>query len=174
MSEDERITVPLAISPPARYDRILIRPAGQSHAKRGILMAIRYTQEKVFTQEQVQGLFLSVGWVSGQYPSRLHKALMHSSTVITAWDGDRLVGLVRVLDDSELTAYMHYVLVDPAYHGQGIASTMVRMVEEKYKDYLYIEIMPEESKNAAFYQRLGFTLMEDGVAMQRCNFANRV
>ena len=47
-----------------------------------------------------------------------------------AWDGDRLVGLMRLLDNSE-----------------------------------YIEIMPEESKNAAFYQRFGFKIMEDGVPM---------
>lgn len=73
-------------------------------------MNIIYTEEKKFTQEQVQKLFLSVGWVSGQYPKRLHKALMNSSTVITAWDANRLVGLVRVLDDSEMVAYMHYVL----------------------------------------------------------------
>ena len=37
----------------------------------------------------------------------------------------------------------------------------------------YIEIMPEESKNAAFYQRFGFKIMEDGVPMQLCNFANK-
>lgn len=55
-----------------------------------------------------------------------------------AWDGDRLVGLVRLLDDSE-----------------------------------YIEIMPEESKNAALYQRFGFKIMEDGVPMQLCNFADK-
>ena len=55
-----------------------------------------------------------------------------------AWDGDRLVGLVRLLDDSE-----------------------------------YIEIMPEESKNAAFYQRFGFKIMEDDVPMQLCSFADK-
>lgn len=136
-------------------------------------MPITYTEEKIFTQDEVQNLFLSVGWISGQYPARLYKALMHSSTVITAWDNERLVGLVRLLDDSELTAYMHYVLVDPAYHGQGIAGTMIEMVKEKYKNYLYIEIMPEESKNAAFYEKHGFTLMQDGVAMQLCNFSDK-
>lgn len=136
-------------------------------------MKITYTEEKKFTQDAIQRLFLSVGWVSGQYPSRLYKALMHSSTVITAWDGDRLIGLARLLDDSELVAYMHYVLVDPAYHGQGVASAMMEMVKEKYKDYLYIEIMPEESKNAAFYERFGFQIMSDGVAMQLCNFGNQ-
>ncbi|MGM9607290.1 MAG: GNAT family N-acetyltransferase [Oscillospiraceae bacterium] len=112
-------------------------------------------------------------WVSGQYPSRLYKALMHSSTVITAWDGDRLVGLVRLIDDSELVAYMHYVLVDPAYHGQGIAGTMINMVKGKYKNFLYIEIMPEESKNVSFYEKHGFQIMPDGVAMQLCNFADK-
>lgn len=129
-------------------------------------MNITYTEEKIFTQQQVQKLFLSVGWISGNYPERLYKALMHSSTVITAWNGEHLVGLVRVLDDSEMVAYMHYVLVNPDYQAHGIASTMVEMVKEKYKDYLYIEIMPEESKNATFYQRFGFQVMKDGVAMQ--------
>ena len=137
-------------------------------------MEITYTEEKKFTQDEVQALFRSVGWVSGEYPSRLYKALMHSSTVITAWDGGRLVGLVRLIDDSELVAYMHYVLVHPDYHGHGIAGHMIGMVKEKYKDYLYIEIMPEERRNAAFYERFGFTVMQDGVPMQLSNFANKV
>ena len=63
-------------------------------------MTIHFTEEKRFTQDQVQQLFLSVHWISGQYPQRLYNALIHSSTVITAWDDERLVGLARVLDDS--------------------------------------------------------------------------
>lgn len=134
---------------------------------------ITYTDEKKFTQQSVQDLFLSVGLVSGKYPSRLYKALLNSSTVLTAWNGNQLVGLVRVLDDSEMLAYMHYVLVRPDYQGQGIAGTLVEMAKEKYKDYLYIEIMPEESKNATFYEKHGFQRMSDGVAMQLCNFSNQ-
>ena len=117
----------------------------------------------------MEHLFLSVGWMSGKYPDRPYRALMGSSTVFTAWDGDRLVGLVRVLDDSAMMAYMHYVLVDPAYQGHGIAGHMVEMVKERYRDFFYIEVMPEESKNAAFYEKHGFTVMPDGVAMQICN-----
>lgn len=138
------------------------------------VMAIIYTEEKKFSKDELKELFLSVGWISGQYPSRLYKALMHSSTIITAWDGNKLIGLVRLLDDSEMMAYMHYVLVNPAYQGRGIAGKMIEMVKEKYKDYLYIEIMPEESKNAAFYEKHGFHRMRDGVAMQLCNFANKI
>ena len=118
-------------------------------------MEITYTDEKKFTKEQTQRLFRSVGWVSGEYPERLYKALMGSSTVFSAWDGDRLAGLVRVLDDTEM--------------GHGIAGHLVGMVKDRYRDYLYIEVMPEESKNASFYQKHGFQIMEDGVAMQICN-----
>lgn len=136
-------------------------------------MNISYSEEKNFTKDQIQDLFLSVNWVSGEYPNRLYKVLMNSSTIITAWDKDRLVGLVRVLDDTEMVAYVHYVLVHPEYHGNGIAGHMIEMVKEKYKNYLYLEVMPEERKNAGFYQKHGFQIMQDGVAMQICNFANK-
>ena len=81
-----------------------------------------------FTQEQVQQLFLSVHWISGNYPERLYKALMHSSTVLTVWDEKKLVGLTRVLDDTARLAQIHYVLVHPEYQGQGIAGKMIEYI----------------------------------------------
>ncbi|KAB7790730.1 GNAT family N-acetyltransferase [Bifidobacterium leontopitheci] len=132
-------------------------------------MPVTYTREKSFTKEQTQRLFRSVGWVSGEYPEQLHKALMGSSTVISAWDGDRLVGLVRALDDGAMLAYVHYVLVDPEYQGHGIAGHMIEMLKAQYRDYFYIEVMPEESRNASFYEKHGFHVMADGVAMQIVN-----
>lgn len=141
--------------------------------KKGSSIMISYTDEKKFTKEDVEDLFLSVGWISGQYPTRLYKALKNSSTVITAWDGSTLVGLVRVIDDSEMLAYMHYVLIRPEYQKQGIARKLIQKVIDKYKNYLYIEVMPEESKNASFYEKFGFKRMEDGVPLQICNFSNK-
>ena len=133
---------------------------------------LRYTEEKCFTREQVQQLFLSVNWVSGNYPDRLYKALMHSSMVLTVWDEEKLVGLTRVLDDTEMLAQIHYVLVDPDYQGQGIAGRMIEYVKEKYKNFLYIEGMPEDKKNVPFYEKHGFSVMENGAAIQICNLSN--
>lgn len=131
---------------------------------------LKYTEEKIFTQEQVQRLFLSINWVSGNYPKRLYKALMNSSTVLTVWDDDFLVGLIRVLDDTEMLAQIHYVLVHPDYQGKGIASKMIGYIKEKYKDFMYLEVMPEDKNNMLFYKKNGFTLMENGIAMQICNY----
>ena len=127
---------------------------------------ITYSEEKKFTKEQVQQLFLSVNWVSGNYPERLYKALMNSSTVLTVWDDDKLVGLTRVLDDTEMLAQIHYVLVHPDYQGQGIAGEMIEYIKEKYKNFLYIEGMPEDKANVPFYVKHGFSVMENGAAIQ--------
>lgn len=130
---------------------------------------IEYTEERKFTQKQVEELFLSIGWVSGKYPTPLYRALQHSSFVLSAWDGERLVGLIRGIDDGGMTAFLHYLLVSPDYQHQGIASQLVEKTKEHYKDFFYINVMPEESSNAPFYERHGFQVMPDGVAMQICN-----
>lgn len=131
---------------------------------------LTYTEEKNFTKEQVQQLFLSVNWVSGNYPERLYKALMNSSTVLTVWDDDRLIGLTRVLDDTEMLAQIHYVLVHPDYQGKGIAGNMIERIKEKYKDYMYLDGMPDDKANVPFYEKHGFSVMENGAAIQICNY----
>lgn len=78
-------------------------------------MSIIYTDAKNYKTQDLQGLFQSVGWLSANYPERLKKALDNSETVFTAWDNERLVGLVNAIDDSELTAYVHYLCVNPSY-----------------------------------------------------------
>lgn len=96
-------------------------------------MVIEYKDTKDFTAEELKRLFLSVQWSSGAYPERLVVALRNSDTVFSAWDGDRLIGLINVLDDSIMTAYIHYLLVDPEYQGQGIGKELTRMTLENTK-----------------------------------------
>lgn len=129
-------------------------------------MNIEYKETKDFTEKEIEELFLSVNWLSGKYPQRLIKALKSSSLVITAWDGEKLVGLIRALDDGEMVAFLHYLLVRPEYQGRGIAKHLLMLVKEKYRDYLYLNAMPDEKRNVPFYQQNGFTLLEDGAAMQ--------
>ena len=118
-------------------------------------MTIEYKETKEFTAEELERLFLSVKWLSGAYPDRLVVALRNSDTVLSAWDGQRLVGLINVLDDSIMTAYIHYLLVDPEYQGHGIGRELTRRVLDRYKDYLRILLVSYED-DVAFYESLGF------------------
>lgn len=123
-------------------------------------MNITYCDTKEFAPTDLEALYLSVGWASGQYPQRLATALRHSGSVFSAWDGDRLVGLVNALDDCEMTAYIHYLLVHPAYQRKGIGKQLLELIKEKYRDYLAIVLISYESETG-FYQTCGFRSEED-------------
>ncbi|MCI8373020.1 MAG: GNAT family N-acetyltransferase [Lachnospiraceae bacterium] len=123
-------------------------------------MPISYTESKNYTTSDLQQLFQSVGWLSSNYPERLKKALDHSETVITAWADGKLVGLVNAMDDSELTAYIHYLCVHPAYQGQGIGKELLRSMKEKYKNYLYLILIAENESLIKYYRSNGFESMD--------------
>lgn len=68
---------------------------------------------------------------------------------------------------------IHYVLVHPDYQGKGIAGEMLERIKEKYKNYLYIEGMPEDEKNVPFYEKHSFQRMEHSAAIQICNYSDK-
>lgn len=125
---------------------------------------ITYTEEKKFTKEEIVTLFSSVGWSDAQQPHLLD-CLMNSPTVITAWDGDRLIGLGRAVDDGCMAAFLHYVLVLPEYHGQHIGENIVRRICQKYEFYHYVQVVPVDGRNAPFYEKCGFKIMDGAVPL---------
>ena len=85
-------------------------------------------------------------------------------TVYSAWDGDKLVGMICAMDDGVMTAYVHYLLVDPGYHGQTIGRTLVDMTKQKYKDYLRIVLVAYKNETH-FYEQCGFKIENKALPM---------
>lgn len=119
-------------------------------------MSIHYTDERSFTAEQLEKLFLSVDWESGKYPERLKKALVNCGTVFTAWDGEELIGLANAIDDGEMTAYVHYLLVAPDHQGQGIATELLALMKKRYSGYHHFFLVAEHKDLVNFYEKQGF------------------
>ena len=127
-------------------------------------MNIIYKETKEFNPTDLQDLFLSVEWSSGHYPEKLAIAMQNSQTVYTAWSEGKLVGLINVLDDSIMTAYINYLLINPEFQGKGIGKHLINSVKNKYKDYLRIVLIAYD-KETAFYQHLGFETGDEKVPM---------
>lgn len=127
-------------------------------------MAIQYSDTHDFNKEQLQDLFLSVEWSSGHYPDKLVAAMKNFKTVYSAWDNDKLVGMVCVMDDGIMTAYVHYLLVNPEYHKMKIGRTLVDMVKQKYSDYLRIAVIAYDDE-LHFYENCGFTKSDNASPM---------
>ena len=123
-------------------------------------MDIKYYDKHDFTKEELEDLFLSVEWSSGKFPEKLVISMKNFKTVFSAYDNEKLVGMICVMDDGIMNAYIHYLLVNPAYQGMHIGKTLVEMVKDKYKDYLRIAVIGYH-KAIKFYESCGFTKSEE-------------
>lgn len=127
-------------------------------------MPVVYKDTHDFNEKELQELFLSVEWSSGHYPDKLVVAMKNFKTVYTAWDNDKLIGLICAMDDGIMTAYIHYLLVNPAYHKLGIGKKLVEKMKEKYKEYLRIVIVAYNDE-VGFYEACGFKKADDASPM---------
>ena len=125
---------------------------------------ITYADKKDFTKEDLADLFLSVEWSSGHFPEKLVVAMKNFKTVFSAYDGDKLVGMICVMDDGVMNAYVHYLLVRPEYQGQGVGKKLVELVKEKYASYLRIVVVAYNAE-IGFYEKCGFSKAKDASAM---------
>ena len=127
-------------------------------------MNIEYKDTHNFDCEELERLFLSVDWSSGHFPDKLVVAMKNFNTVYSAWDENKLVGMICVMDDGIMNAYVHYLLVDPDYHGKTIGRTLVNMVKEKYKEYMRIVVVAYNDE-LHFYEMCGFEKSNDSSPM---------
>ena len=118
-------------------------------------MNIEYKNIKQFNEMQLKELFLSVEWSSGNYPDKLVVAMRNYATVFSAWDGEKLIGMICIMDDGIMTAYVHYLLVNPSYQGNGIGKSLVDLTTTHYVDYLRIVLISYD-KEIDFYKRCGY------------------
>lgn len=127
-------------------------------------MNIEYKSDAVLSGKNLEELFLSVNWSSGAYPEKLEIAMKNYKTVFSAWDNDKLIGLICIMDDGIMNAYVHYLLVNPEYQGNGIGKHLTHLTTEKYKNYLRIVIVAYNEK-IDFYKSCGFKLADDSSPM---------
>ena len=127
-------------------------------------MEITYKDIHDFKEKDLEDLFLSVEWSSGHFPDKLVVAMKNFETVYSAWDGDKLVGMVCAMDDGIMTAYVHYVLIRPEYQGKGIGKELLKRVTNHYDDYLRIVVVAYNDE-IEFYEHCGFKKADDASPM---------
>lgn len=125
-----------------------------------MMVEIEYKEIHEFEKDDLKDLFLSVEWSSGHFPDKLQIAMRNFETVISAWDGDKLVGMICAMDDGVMTAYVHYLLVRPDYQDHGIGKHLVDKIKDIYKDYLRIVVVGYDGE-VGFYESCGFEKAED-------------
>ena len=90
---------------------------------------------------------------NGRTPIALQRSFAQSAHVAFAWDGDRLVGMARLLSDGVCNAYLLDVWTKSSHRRKGVASAMVRDLVDAVPGQ-HIGLQTDHAQ--AFYATLGF------------------
>jgi predicted GNAT family acetyltransferase len=95
---------------------------------------------------------------NGRSAAALRRSFAQSQHAAFAVDGDRCVGMARLLSDGVCNAYLLDVWTFTPYRRQGIASRLVGMLAEQVPGQ-HIGLQTDEAR--ALYRSLGFKLQPD-------------
>lgn len=124
-------------------------------------MEIRdYTE---FNTDEVLALYGSAGWTN--YLERadiLAEAYKRSLCVLGAFDGGKLVGIIRAVGDGLTIVLIQDIIVLPGYQRQGIGTRLLAAVCERYASVYQMQLLTDDTeKTKAFYRSAGFTQADE-------------
>jgi len=86
---------------------------------------------------------------------RMAAMLRHANLVLTAWDGDLLVGISRALTDFSFVTYLSDLAVRVSHQKHGIGKELIRRTQAAAKQAkLLLLAAPAAEK---YYPHIGFT-----------------
>ncbi|MBR3475384.1 MAG: GNAT family N-acetyltransferase [Oscillospiraceae bacterium] len=129
-----------------------------------------------YRESEILGLYSAVGWTAyTRDPESLREGFGRSLLTLAAYEGEELLGLIRVVGDGRTVVLVQDLLVFPQYQRRGVGSALLREVLRRYQRVRQIELVTDDSpQTLAFYKSLGFSpLSELGcVGFLRCLPAN--
>lgn len=98
--------------------------------------------------------------------TRMKAMLENANLLITAWDGDKLVGVARGFTDFSYCCYLSDLAVDKEYHKQGIGQELVTEVQKQITDdsMLLLVSAPEAMD---YYPKIGFSRIDNAYLIPR-------
>lgn len=125
---------------------------------------IHYTESKKISRDDLKNLYSSVEWFA--YTNNmeiLEKAINNSLAILTAWNDNQLIGLVRVVGDGCTIIYIQDILVHPDYQNTKIGTNLMMKVLNKYKHVRQKVLLTDEEPNVRkFYEKNGFISADQG------------
>ena len=129
-------------------------------------MSITYLETHEIDIEQLAALFAIVGWQARATDrSRLRQQVVGAMFVVSAWDGDILVGFARAISDGATNAYISSVAVLPAYQRRGIGRELIRRLTRGRQNILFV--LHAHTGATEFYLKCGFEHADNMLRMPR-------
>ena len=133
------------------------------------MSTIIYKSNEDITAEQLSQVFRTSGIKRpvDDLP-RLQKMLDNGDILITAWDGDQLVGIARSITDYSYCCYLSDLAVNKNYQSLGIGKELVRQTQLHISEEVAL-ILLSSPIAMEFYPHIGFKKIENGFIIPRQN-----
>ncbi|HRN77053.1 GNAT family N-acetyltransferase [Ottowia sp.] len=106
--------------------------------------------------DEVLELYRANRWSAADKPRQLLAALRGSHALVTARDGERLIGLGNALSDGHLVVYFPHMLVHPDFQRRGIGRRLMQALLDRYAGFHQL-MLTADGEACRFYERMGFT-----------------
>jgi ribosomal protein S18 acetylase RimI-like enzyme len=116
---------------------------------------IQFKETRDLSLESVSALYQSLDWSSAEKPAALHGALRDSHSLVTAWQGGKLIGLGNAISDGHLVVYYSHLLVHPEFQGRGICTELMRRLMDHYKGF-HQQVLVADVRAIGFFRKHGF------------------
>ena len=120
-----------------------------------ISTGIHYSDTREPALESILALYRANVWSSAEKPDLLHKALLGSHSLVSAWDTAKLIGLGNAISDGHLVVYYPHLLVLPEYQGRGIGTELMRRLMARYEGF-HQHMLVADGRALDFYRKCGF------------------
>lgn len=97
---------------------------------------------------------------------RIAQMFANANVVISAWDGDRLIGVSRALTDYSYCCYLSDLAVDVAYQKLGIGRELIRRTQLIIGEEVSLILMSAPGA-MAYYPKVGFALADNAYIIRR-------
>lgn len=115
-----------------------------------------------YQEAEVLALYASVGWTNyTQDPLMLHSAFRQSLKVYGAFEGEQLVGIIRVVGDGHSIVFVQDLLIHPEFQRRGLGQKLLTLILSEFSNVYQLHLMTDDSeKTTLFYESLGFERVE--------------
>jgi N-acetylglutamate synthase-like GNAT family acetyltransferase len=123
---------------------------------------IRFERSRTISGAELASLFARSGInrPTGD-PQRMQQMADTANLLMTAWDGDCLVGVARSLTDFCAACYLADLAVDNTYQRRGIGAQLVQETRSAIGSTAMLLLLAAPTA-MAYYPKIGFTSVDNG------------
>lgn len=82
--------------------------------------------------------------------------IINSNLMVTAWDGEKLIGIARSMTDFHFACYLSDLAVHKDYQGKGIGKQLQIMTQNQLGEKCHLILIAAPDANS-YYEHIGYT-----------------